>query len=162
MTSLAKSASPVPTRKWPRYSNLKDLSLSYEGRSDVFPIRPPDISPTGMFINTAADFPEGAILKVSFRLAKSNHPISVRGEVRYCLTGVGIGVEFVGMSTEDQKAIAKETNTPGLTFKHLPDVSNKKRSNSAKKKSTPTKKKSAARKKASAAPQKTLIQFPPR
>jgi PilZ domain-containing protein len=147
VTSLTKSASAVPTRKWPRYSNLKDLSLSYEGRSDVFPIRPPDISPTGMFINTAADFPEGAILKVGFRLAKSNYPINVRCEVRYCLTGVGVGVEFIGMSNEDQKAIAKETHTPGLTFKHLGDASHKKRGSSAKKKSATTKKKSSARKK---------------
>jgi hypothetical protein len=147
VTSLTKSASIVPTRKWPRYSNLKDLSLSYEGRSDVFPIRPPDISPTGMFINTSADFPEGAILKVSFRLAKSNYPINVRCEVRYCLPGVGVGVEFIGMSSEDQKAIAKETHTPGLTFKHLADVPNKKRSSSAKKKSTPIKKKRSTSKK---------------
>jgi hypothetical protein len=145
VTSLAKTASPVPTRKWPRYSNLKDLSLTYEGRSDVFPIRPPDISPTGMFINTAADFPEGAILKVSFRLAKSNYAINVRCEVRYCLPGVGIGVEFIGMSTDDQKAIAKETHTPGLTFKHVGDAPNKKRHSSAKKKSTP--KKQSSRKK---------------
>ncbi len=147
MTSLAKSASPVPTRKWPRYSNLKDLSLSYEGRSDVFPIRPPDISPTGMFINTAADFPEGAILKVSFRLAKSNYPINVRCEVRYCLAGVGVGVEFIDMSAKDQTAIAKETHTPGLSFKHQVDIPNKNRGSSAKKKSTPIKKKSSARKK---------------
>jgi hypothetical protein len=129
---------------------LKDLSLSYEGRSDVFPIRPPDISPTGMFINTAADFPEGAILKVSFRLAKSNYPINVRCEVRYCLAGVGVGVEFIDMSAKDQTAIAKETHTPGLTFKHLPDVPNKKRGSSTKKKSTPIKKKSSAAKKKSA------------
>lgn len=100
-----------------------------------------------MFINTAADFPEGAILKVSFRLAKSNHPIDVRCEVRYCLTGVGIGVEFIGMSTEDQKAIAKETHTPGLTFKHRVDIPDKKRATSQKKKSAPIKKKSSTRKK---------------
>jgi hypothetical protein len=146
VTSLAKTGSAVPTRKWPRYSNLKDLSLSYEGRSDVFPIRPPDISPTGMFINTAADFPEGAILKVSFRLAKSNYAINVRCEVRYCLAGVGVGVEFIDMSTEDQKAIAKETHTPGLTFKHQVDIPNKKRLSSAKKKSVSIKKKIARKK----------------
>lgn len=70
-----------------------------------------------MFINTAADFPEGAILKVSFRLAKSNYPISVRCEVRYCLSGVGIGIEFIDMPSADQKAIAKETRVPGPTFK---------------------------------------------
>jgi hypothetical protein len=112
----------------------------------VFLVRPPDISPTGMFINTAADFPEGAILKVSFRLAKSNHPINVRCEVRYCLPSVGVGVEFIGLSNEDQKAIAKETRTPGLTFKHLNNALNKKRAGSAKKKSTPIKKQSARKK----------------
>jgi len=70
-----------------------------------------------MFINTIADFPEGAILKVSFRLAKSNYPISVRCEVRYCLSGVGIGIEFIDMPSADQEAIAKETRTPSLSFK---------------------------------------------
>jgi hypothetical protein len=113
----------------------------------VFPIRPPDISPTGMFINTSADFPEGAILKVSFRLAKSNYPINVRCEVRYCLPGVGVGVEFIGMSNEDQKAIAKETHTPGLSFKLQGKPAVKMRAASAKKKSTPIKKKNSARKK---------------
>lgn len=117
MNSLAKTTSLAAPRKWPRYSNLKDLSLIYEGRSEVFSVRPPDISPTGMFINTAADFTEGAILKVSFRLAKSNRPISVRCEVRYCLSGVGIGIEFIDMSPNDQRAIAKEIGTPSLTFK---------------------------------------------
>ena len=127
MTSLTKTEPVSASRKWPRYSNLKDLSLSYEGRSEVFPIRPPDISPTGMFINTAADFPEGAILKVSFRLAKSNHPIDTRCEVRYCLSGVGIGVEFVNMHPDDQKAIAKETHTPGLSFKLPGKLASRKR-----------------------------------
>jgi hypothetical protein len=88
------------------------LSLSYEGRSEVFPIHPPDISPTGMFINTGADFPEGAILKLSFRLARSNYPIYARCEVRYCLLGVGVGVEFIGLSFADQQAIEKEIQMP--------------------------------------------------
>lgn len=146
MTPLAKAAPLAPSRKWPRYSNLKDLSLSYEGRSEVFPIRPPDISPTGMFINTAADFPEGAILKVSFRLAKSNHPIDTRCEVRYCLSGVGIGVEFVNMRPDDQKAIAKETHTPGLSFKLPAKLASRKRP--AKKQSAkPNKKRATKRRK---------------
>jgi hypothetical protein len=115
--SRAQTIPQAAPRKWPRYSNLKDLCLIYEGRSEVFSIRPPDISPTGMFINTDADFPEGAILKVSFRLTKSNYPISVRCEVRYCLSGVGIGIEFIDMHPGDQKAIARETRVPGPTFK---------------------------------------------
>jgi hypothetical protein len=107
-----KEAAVTPTRQWPRFSNLKDLTLSYEGRNEVFPIHPPDISPAGMFINTAAIFPEGAVLKVRFRLAKSNHPIEARSEVRYCLPGVGIGIEFLGLSPRDQKAIKDETREP--------------------------------------------------
>lgn len=126
MTYPTKATSPGTPRSWPRYSNLKELSLSYEGRSETFPIRPPDISPTGMFINTPTEFHEGAILKLSFRLSKSNHPIDVRCEVRYCLNGVGIGVEFIGMSVIDQQAIAKETRTPGLNFKLPGDTSTKK------------------------------------
>jgi hypothetical protein len=117
VTPLAKNAPLAATRNWPRYSNLKDLSLTYEGRSEVLRVHPPDISPTGMFINTTADFPEGAILKLNFRLVKSDHPIDVRCEVRYCLAGVGVGVEFIGMSPTDQEAIAREIQTPGLSFK---------------------------------------------
>jgi hypothetical protein len=110
--SNGKDSAVTPTRQWPRFSNLKDFTLIYEGRNEEFPVHPPDISPTGMFINTSVNFPEGAVLKVRFRLAKSNHPIEVRCEVRYCLTGVGIGVEFLGLSTKDQKAIKDETRIP--------------------------------------------------
>jgi hypothetical protein len=112
VTPENKESEATPTRQWPRFSNLKDLTLTYEGRNEVFPVHPPDISPAGMFINTSANFPEGAVLKVRFRLAKSNHPIDVRCEVRYCLTGVGIGVEFLGLAPRDQKAITEEIRVP--------------------------------------------------
>jgi hypothetical protein len=100
-----------------------------------------------MFINTSADFPEGAILKVSFRLAKSNHPIDTRCEVRYCLSGVGIGVEFVDMHPDDQKAIAKETHTPGPNFKPPAMPVTKKRGTAAKKRTAKSSKKHTTRRK---------------
>lgn len=108
MTQTNKMTRTISPRQWHRYSSIKDLSLCYEGRNEDFPVHPPDISPTGMFINIAAGFPEGAILKVSFRLAESNHPVMARCEVRYCLLGVGVGVEFIDMDPTDQKAIASE------------------------------------------------------
>jgi hypothetical protein len=63
-----------------------------------------------MFINTVDSFPEGAVLKVRFRLARSNYRVQTRCEVRYCLpgVGVGVGVEFVGIAPRDEKAIRKE------------------------------------------------------
>ncbi|HTS11958.1 MAG TPA: PilZ domain-containing protein [Candidatus Limnocylindrales bacterium] len=91
-----------------RISPLRDLSVTYEGRSEDVALRPPDISTRGMFINTNQSFPEGAVLIVQFRLGHSGVEISTRAEVRYCLPGVGVGVEFVGISEEARGAIERE------------------------------------------------------
>jgi hypothetical protein len=98
----------VSTREWSRYCSLRDLSLTYEGQSEAVAVHPPDISPKGMFIYTPVHFPEGSVLKVSFRLARSNHQVETRCEVRYCMPGVGVGVEFIGIAAKDQKAISDE------------------------------------------------------
>ena len=91
-----------------RYSSLRDLSVSYEGHSDTIATRLPDISTRGMFINTTKHFPEGAVLNVRFRLARTGMEVQSRCEVRYCLDGVGIGVEFVNISPKAALAIEEE------------------------------------------------------
>ncbi|MBI3668571.1 MAG: PilZ domain-containing protein [Acidobacteria bacterium] len=96
------------TRETNRYPHLREISLTYEGRSEHIAVRPPDISPRGMFINTANHFPEGAVLKLRFRLTDTNFEVETRCEVRYCLPGVGIGVEFVGIAPEAVRAIERE------------------------------------------------------
>jgi hypothetical protein len=68
-------------------------------------VRAPDLSTTGLFINTPRYFPQGAVLNLTFRLARSGRKVNARGEVRYCMAGVGIGVEFVEISAEDRQAI---------------------------------------------------------
>jgi hypothetical protein len=90
------------------YAHFSELSFNYEGEVEEVPIRPPDISVQGMFIQTARHFSEGAVLKVRFRLARSHYEVHARAEVRYCLPGVGIGVEFVEISEEARNAIANE------------------------------------------------------
>lgn len=95
----------VPPHRAPgRLAPYHDLCLEYEGHSEPVPVRAPDLSPKGMFINTAKHFPEGAVVKVSFRLGNGLE-INARGEVRYCLEGVGIGVEFLDISPEAQRAL---------------------------------------------------------
>jgi hypothetical protein len=91
-----------------RFSSLRDLSVTYEGHSEDIATRPPDISTRGMFINTTKTFPEGAVLIVRFRLAISGHEVRSRAEVRYCLPGVGVGVEFIDIGREHVRAIEKE------------------------------------------------------
>ena len=82
--------------------------MDYEGYSEAIVTRPPDISTRGMFINTGSTFPEGAVLNVRFRLAISDVEVRSRAEVRYCLPGVGVGVEFVDISPAAVAAIEKE------------------------------------------------------
>lgn len=95
-------------RREQRIQHLSDLHLTYEGDSREIEVRPPDLSTHGMFVNTSKHFPEGAIVILRFRLAQSNVEIQARCEVRYCLSGVGIGVEFVGLGPEAFRAIENE------------------------------------------------------
>jgi hypothetical protein len=96
------------TRLAPRFSSLRELSVTYEGYSESIVTRPPDVSTRGMFINTSRKFPEGAVLNVQFRLALTGIAIHSRCEVRYCLPGVGVGVEFIDISPDFVRAIEKE------------------------------------------------------
>jgi hypothetical protein len=48
------------------------------------------------------------VLKVSFRLPWTNYKVTARCEVRYCLPGVGVGLEFVEISEAARRAIEDE------------------------------------------------------
>lgn len=102
------SLDPQVSRNYDRYSTYRDLSIVYEGHSESISIRTPDFSPKGMFIHIGRYFPQGTVLKVSFRLGRSGKDVHARGEVRYCLLGVGVGIEFVDMADEDKRAIEEE------------------------------------------------------
>jgi PilZ domain len=115
----------TPPRVEPRFSNLRDLSVTYEGHSEDIATHLPDLSTRGMFINTNRVFPEGAVLIVKFRLATSGTEIQSRAEVRYCLAGVGVGVEFIGISAEAVRAIAGEVSIADEPVPHKPLLSKK-------------------------------------
>jgi hypothetical protein len=106
-----------------RISTLRELSVTYEGYSEDVALRPPDISTRGMFINTTCNFPEGAVLNVHFRLGQTGAEVNTRAEVRYCLPGVGVGIEFVDISEEAVRAIEREIGLqkgPGLETPSVP------------------------------------------
>jgi hypothetical protein len=95
-------------RRDERHPQVSELTMIYEGSTEHIAVRPPDLSPHGMFVNTAKEFPEGAILKLRFRLARSGIMVETRCEVRYCLSKVGVGVEFIDISPEFVQAIENE------------------------------------------------------
>src|SRR5438094_8192619 len=99
-----------------RYQMPLDLSVNYEGTSEEIPIPSPDVSTRGMFIPTSRIFPVGSVLKIRFRLPRSNFQVNVRAEVRHCSPG-GVGVEFLDLSNEASLAIQKEIGARGTAHR---------------------------------------------
>lgn len=102
-----------------RVNTVSGIVLNYEGNSELTFVRSPDVSTRGMFINTTRSFPEGAILKVRFRLALTGASVRARGEVRYCFPGVGIGLEFVGRESAVLKLLEREVER-GMAVRKRP------------------------------------------
>jgi hypothetical protein len=94
---------------------VRNLAVSYEGSAEEITLRAPDLTSKGMFINTPNHLPEGAVLRISFQLPRSGFEVQARGEVRYCLAGVGVGIEFVEISPRAQQAIEEEINSNELS-----------------------------------------------
>lgn len=105
-----RSRSHSVPRQSRRNAQYRDLTMIYEGSSEAHTVHTPDLSTAGIFINTNLLYPEGAVLNLKFKLARSGYEIDVRGEVRYCLPGVGVGVEFVNISDEAKSMIEKDTD----------------------------------------------------
>jgi hypothetical protein len=95
-------------RREPRFQTLSEVHLKYEGWPNELSVRPPDLSAHGMFVNTTTHFPEGAVVKLRFRLTGLNGEVQTRCELRHCLPGAGIGVEFVRLKSEAAQAIQTE------------------------------------------------------
>jgi hypothetical protein len=106
-TPKGRKQYPAP-RNDPRLAQLREIHMTYEGAENRISLHPPDISTRGMFVNTAVHFQEGAVVNLRFRLSRSNVVVQTRGEVRYCLAGIGIGVQFIDMRPEAIRAIEKE------------------------------------------------------
>jgi PilZ domain len=87
---------------------LREITVTYEGQNERTVVKAPDLSVHGMFISTNRRFPEGAVLNLQFRMAVTNAVVRTRCEVRYCLPGVGVGVEFIGIEPEAKRDIERE------------------------------------------------------
>jgi len=98
----------VLIRRETRYPQLCELSMTYEGYAEEIPVRPPDISRHGMFVNTSRFFPQGAVVKLRFRLSYTGVLVQTRAEVRYCMENIGVGVEFIDLPAEALRAIESE------------------------------------------------------
>ena len=65
-----------------------------------------DISPGGLYMNTRAEIPEGAVL--TLRVPLGGRDLVCNGEVVYSNPGRGVGINFQGLSAEDRAYIEAE------------------------------------------------------
>jgi hypothetical protein len=92
----------------PRIHSIRQIALQYEGIEERIISRVPDVSTSGMFINTGRKYAEGAVLNLSFCLALSGLEVHARGEVRYSIPGVGVGVQFIDSPEDAIHSIERE------------------------------------------------------
>jgi hypothetical protein len=103
---LPKTVSDGPTaapgrRRWSRHKI--ELSITLHNERTPIPIRvtATDVSGSGCYVETLSPFPIGARLDAELWIGAER--ITALAMVRTCDPRVGMGIEFVGLKTEDQR-----------------------------------------------------------
>ena len=95
--NFVNSQSPTDERR--RYERSRLIIDVYFNGADLTGVAgTKDISPGGLYMNTQAEIPEGAVL--TLRIPVAGRDIVCNGEVVY--SNPGVGVHFQGMSDEDR------------------------------------------------------------
>ncbi len=82
------------------------VEVFFDGKDATGIASTKDISAGGLYMNTQADIPEGAVL--SLRIPLSQHQIVVDGEVVYANPQRGVGVKFRNLSAADAALLTGE------------------------------------------------------
>jgi hypothetical protein len=70
-----------------------------------------DISLGGLYMNTQADLPEGAVLMLRIPLG-DDQQVVVNAEVMYSNPGHGVGVRFQGLTEKDRALMERDLPRP--------------------------------------------------
>jgi len=85
------------------------VDVFFDGKDATGIASTKDLSAGGLYMNTQAEIPEGAVL--SLRIPLGQHQIVVDAEVIYANPQRGVGVKFRNLSTEDRALLAGEIPT---------------------------------------------------
>src|SRR4051812_15039047 len=86
---------PRFTRQQRRFSRRLVIALIHDGHTLLVVTR--DLSLGGVFVETDATLPFGALVELSFRVDTLAEPILIAGKVRWGEPGVGVGIQFDGL-----------------------------------------------------------------
>ncbi|HEY0004562.1 MAG TPA: PilZ domain-containing protein [Pyrinomonadaceae bacterium] len=96
-------------RRHDRSRLLVDVYFNGEDATGVASTK--DISLGGLYMNTQAELPEGALLTLRLPLA-GGQQVVVNAEVVYSNPGRGVGVRFHGLTEKDRELMQRELPTP--------------------------------------------------
>ena len=85
------------------------VDVFFDGKDETGVASTQDISVGGLYMNTQAHLPEGAILLVRIPLNERNQVV-VNAEVVYSNPGRGVGLRFQGLSDDDRARLEQELN----------------------------------------------------
>ena len=102
--NFVNSESPQDERRRFERSRLI-IDVFFDGEDLTGVASTQDISPGGLYMNTQAEIPEGALL--TLRVPVEGHDVVCNGEVVYSNPGRGVGVNFQGLSDEDRAHIER-------------------------------------------------------
>ena len=97
--NFVNSESPQDERRRFERSRLI-IDVFFDGEDLTGVASTQDISPGGLYMNTQAEIPEGAVL--TLRVPLEGRDVVCNGEVVYSNPGRGVGVNFQGLSDEDR------------------------------------------------------------
>lgn len=87
------------------------VDVFFDGRDATGVASTKDISLGGLYMNTQANLPEGALLTLRIPLS-GDKQVVVNAEVVYSNPGRGVGVRFHGLKEEDRVLMQRELPTP--------------------------------------------------
>jgi PilZ domain len=102
--NFVNSQSPQDERRRFERSRLI-IDVFFDGADLTGVASTKDISPGGLYMNTQAELPEGALL--TLRIPLEGRDVICNGEVVYSNPGVGVGVTFQGLSEEDRAHVGR-------------------------------------------------------
>jgi len=95
----------IEKRQHRRAKLLTQIRCEALGREELHETR--DVSVGGLFVTSKEPFPQDSEVSVFFHLRSSDPAISCQGKVVYSLRGLGMGVQFTGLSHADRVSLQK-------------------------------------------------------
>lgn len=100
IASLSKTTQNTPgRRRWARHKI--DFTIALHGEQTLVRVTATDISGSGCYVEMLSPFPIGTSLDAELWIGPER--VTTRALVRTCDPRVGMGIEFVGLKSEDQR-----------------------------------------------------------